>query len=199
LAATGRHHLTAALASVAIGREVGMSSQKIAEGLRMFVAADGRCRMRQFGPCTIIDDTYNANPRSMRAACDVLRDWPGTGKRMLVAGDMLELAERADDCHRAMGQTVARNRIDRLLVIGQNAAQAIAGAIDNGMETHHLAQCGDIESLLAVLDCWLEHGDVVLVKGSRAMRMERVIEWISNRYEETSQGNEARVLLRACA
>lgn len=199
LAVTGRHHLTAALAAAAIGREIGMTDAKIAEGLRSYVPVAGRCRTIQHDEFTVIDDTYNANPRSMQAACHVLRDWKTGAKRMLIAGDMLELGDRSDALHRKLGQTAAACGIDRLLSFGNNTKQVVLGAMSGGMSAHNIAECHDLDSLLAVLDCWLETGDVVLVKGSRAMRMERVVEWLETRGNESLKGNKPRSLLRAIA
>lgn len=197
--ATGRHHVTAALAAVTIGREIGMTAPAIAAGLKSFVAVAGRCRTIELGQVTVIDDSYNANPRSMQAACQVLHDWNGTGKRLMVVGDMLELGDRSEGLHRKLGQAAAAAGVDRLLAIGSETKQVVLGALAGGMSPHAVAECRDLDSLLAVLDCWLEPGDVVLVKGSRAMRMERVVEWLSARDNETLKGQQSRGSLRAIA
>jgi UDP-N-acetylmuramoyl-tripeptide--D-alanyl-D-alanine ligase len=199
LPVTGRHHLTAALIAVAIGREVGMTPAAIAAGLREFQPVAGRCRIEQIGRWTVIDDTYNANPGSMQAACDVLRDWKGTGKRILVAGDMLELGNKTIECHRELGRAAAAAGIDHLIVHGPSARQTIRGARDGGLSSYQLAECDSLEAAFTVLDCWLEAGDVVLVKGSRGMRMERVIDWLREQQRHTLQETTARAVARACA
>jgi UDP-N-acetylmuramoyl-tripeptide--D-alanyl-D-alanine ligase len=178
LAAPARHYLSAALCALAVAREIGMEPAAIAEGFGRFVGQPGRCTVDDGGAWTIIDDTYNANPLSMQAACLCLRDWPGTGQKLLIAGDMLELGHAAPASHRELGSWIARARVDRLLAFGQRAGDVSRGALIAGMKPHDVAECHELEALLAVLDCWIEPGDVVLVKGSRGMKMERVVEWL---------------------
>lgn len=204
--AAGRHHLTAAVLAIGVGREVGLTSTEIADGLRQFTAVAGRCHVRQLGRATVIDDTYNSNPQSMRAACHLLRDWQTGGRRLLVAGDMLELGGETAGWHRACGQEAGQWKFDRLLAFGQQSEHVVQGALDAGMPHGQLAQCADLESVFTVLDCWIEPDDVILVKGSRGMRMERVVEWIAQLpwlavpacIEETYV-QHARVDARACA
>ncbi len=181
--APGRHFLAAALCAVAVAREIGMDPGAIAAGLQNFVNEPGRCHPRACGTSTIIDDTYNANPASMRAACQCLADWPGNGRKVLVLGDMLELGEEAKACHRELGRLVAGLEIDLLLSFGERAEDVVQGAQQAGMPSWRLAACRDLEAVRVVLDCWLEPGGIVLVKGSRGMHMERVVAWLQGRGE----------------
>jgi UDP-N-acetylmuramoyl-tripeptide--D-alanyl-D-alanine ligase len=181
--AVGRHHLSAALCAIAIGRELGMSSAVIAEGLRSFEAIPGRCRLEQVGPWTVIDDSYNASPKSMKAACDVLKHWNAASEKILVTGDMLELGERSPEFHHELGETAAASGIDFLAAHGRYAKNTIRGARQAGMDVFRLAECEDFDAMTTVLDCWLEPGTVVLVKGSRAMRMERVVQRLRKQAE----------------
>jgi UDP-N-acetylmuramoyl-tripeptide--D-alanyl-D-alanine ligase len=181
LPAPARHYLTAALCALAVAREIGMQAEAIAEGFRRFVGAPGRCLVEQAGNCTIIDDTYNANPLSMQAACLCLSDWPGAGHKLLIVGDMLELGVETRKSHQELGACVAAASVDRLLAFGDNAGEVSRGALHAGMRPHFIAECHELDALLTVLDCWLEPGDVVLVKGSRGMRMERVVQWLKQR------------------
>ena len=174
----GRHFLNASLTALAIAREIGLTSSEISAGFASFQAAPGRCQVRQIGPWTVIDDSYNANPSSMRAACETLRYWHCANKRLLIVGDMLELGTHAEEAHVELGRVAAKANLDGLLAFGQHAEQVIDGALDAGMHPSRLAQCDHFEILLTVLDCVLESGDVLLVKGSRSMRMERVVEWL---------------------
>ena len=175
---TGRHFLRAALTALAIAREIGLSPTQIASGFANFQAVPGRCQVHQIGSWTVIDDTYNANPASMRAACETLRDWQGANKRLLITGDMLELGTHAVQAHMELGRAAAEARVDGLLVFGEQADHVVRGALASGLRPSRLAQCDHLEILLTVLDCVLEPGDVLLVKGSRGMRMERVVEWL---------------------
>ena len=181
VAAPGRHLLSAALCALAIGREIGMGWDEMARGLSGFSPLPGRCQMLRVGPWTVIDDTYNASPASMQAACGLLGDWHGAGKRILITGDMLELGREAPEMHRQLGCQAVAARIDRVLAFGPHAEYVVQGARNDGLETHCLAECGDLDALLAVLDCWLAPEDVILVKGSRGMRMERVVDWLRQR------------------
>jgi len=172
----GRHHIAAALACIAVAREIGLSDSEIARGLEGFQPVGGRCRQIDIGPWTVIDDTYNASPASMAAACDLLKNWQGEGRKWLVVGDMLELGPDSADFHRQLGQLAARSNIDGLVAIGPHAGDTIAAARSAGMQSGQLAVCRDLATLMLHLDCWLAPGDVALIKGSRGMRMEQVIE-----------------------
>jgi UDP-N-acetylmuramyl pentapeptide synthase len=175
LRAIGRHHLTAALACVAVGREVGLSDREIADGLSRFEAVAGRCRARRIGSWTVIDDTYNANPASMLAACQALRDWRGAPRRWLVLGDMLSLGPRSAEFHRELGQAAAEAGVDGVAALGSFADDVVAAAREHGMSSGQLGTFRSAETLMATLDCWLETDDVVLVKGSRGMQMEQIV------------------------
>jgi UDP-N-acetylmuramoyl-tripeptide--D-alanyl-D-alanine ligase len=199
LAAPARHYLTAALCALAVAREIGMEPAAIAEGFRRFTGSPGRCVVEQAADCTIIDDTYNANPLSMQAACRCLQDWPGHGHKLLIVGDMLELGAQAQRSHQELGACIAATSVDRLLAYGDNAGDVSWGALHAGMRPHAVAECHEMETLLTVLDCWLEPGDVVLVKGSRGMRMERVVQWLKQRGGESRKEHYIPSTARAVA
>lgn len=173
--AAGRHFLTSAVLSVAVGREIGMHDAEIAAGLQSFRPVAGRCQVLTIGPWTVIDDTYNASPASMHAACELLRDWRGGNQRVLISGDMLALGAGSDEFHKFLGTDAARIGIHRLIAVGAQAANVARSARDSGMDAGCLGACRDLDTLSVLLDCWLEPGDVVLVKGSRGMHMEHVI------------------------
>jgi len=195
----GRHHLTNALCAIAIAREIGVNLQSVAQGLERFEPIDGRSRLRTIGSWTVIDDTYNASPLSVAAACRMLPDLelPGIGRRVLVLGDMRELGSAANEEHRRIGELAASLKIDLVVACGNHADEVARGAEAAGMDSHSIAAAPDLETVKAVLDCWLEPGDVILVKGSRATRMERVLEWLTERARlETAMRGEQR---RYCA
>lgn len=190
--ATGRHHLTAALIAIAIGRQFELSDDEIARGLEQFESAPGRCQLLHMGPWTVIDDTYNANPLSMSAACQALKERQGPGKRILVVGDMLALGDWSRDFHRIFGEEAARTKIDCLIAVGSQAAVVAGSARKHGMDAGCLAACRDTDLALMLLDCWLEPGDVVLVKGSRGMRMESVVSGLGRMAEQKRHADEQR-------
>jgi UDP-N-acetylmuramoyl-tripeptide--D-alanyl-D-alanine ligase len=181
----GRHHLGSALSAIAIGREIGISEQDIAYRLSTFSSVAGRCHRLEIGAWTIIDDAYNSSPSSMRAACQVLADWQGSARRIMVCGDMLELGASSARLHSEMGRQVAAADVDHLLVMGDWSQEVIHSAREAGMQGYQLAECGDLESALVILDCWLEPGDVVLIKGSRATRMDRIVERLKKKIGES--------------
>ena len=196
----GRHHLTNVLCAIAIAREIGVRPQSLAQGLSYFQPIEGRSFLKTIGSWTVIDDTYNASPPSMAAACRMMKDLelPGTGQRILVLGDMKELGPTAAHEHEQIGTLAARLQIDLLLACGDHADDIAYGAERAGMAPHRIAAAPDIETAKAVLDCWLEPGDAILVKGSRATRMERIVEWLRERaaLEKTLRGNTTQ---RRCA
>jgi len=186
LSAIGRHHVTSALACIAVAREIGLSDAEIAQGLKQFQPVGGRSRKLDVGSWTIIDDTYNASPASMAAACQTLKNWQTAGRKWLVLGDMLELGPESATFHRQLGELAARSHIDGVIATGSFAGDTISAARSAGMQAGQLAVCRDFSTVLLHLDCWLAPGDVALVKGSRGMRMEQVIEQLKSRAEAAS-------------
>ena len=195
----GRHHLTNALCAIAVGLEIGIPPRKLAEGLAQFTSVPGRCGHLQIGTWNVIDDTYNASPLAVAAACQLLRETPVTadGKRLLILGDMRELGELARCEHEKIGCLAANLGIDRLLICGDHANDVARGAKSQGMSSHQIVAADDCETLIAILDCWIQPHDLLLVKGSRATRMERVIEWL--RFRATSDDPHNRGQRRHCA
>jgi UDP-N-acetylmuramoyl-tripeptide--D-alanyl-D-alanine ligase len=176
LPVVGRHFVNAALAAIAVARELGISEQDVAESLRNYSTVPGRCHQMQIGDWTVIDDTYNASPDSMRAACQVLHDHVGTGKRIMVLGDMLELGPETERYHRELGILVCQAGVDLLFACGKQATSVAQGARSAGMSHTKIITAADVELLAENVTDLLEPGDVVLVKGSRGMRMERLLQ-----------------------
>ncbi|MEW4488609.1 UDP-N-acetylmuramoyl-tripeptide--D-alanyl-D-alanine ligase [Thalassoglobus sp. JC818] len=185
--ATGRHHVTSALISIAIGRQIDMTDSEIQNGLNSFSAMPGRSCLRKIGPWTVIDDTYNSNPVSMSAACRTLQDMTTEGKRILLTGDMLALGEWSEDFHHLLGEEVTRAKIDRVIAIGSQAASVAGSARQHGMDAGCLGIARDQEIAMMLLNLWLEPNDVVLVKGSRGTRMETFLPRLEQLAEEIPQ------------
>jgi UDP-N-acetylmuramoyl-tripeptide--D-alanyl-D-alanine ligase len=164
-----------ALAAAAVGHLAGISGKEIARGLAAVQPPPGRLR-RLPTPCgvTLIDDTYNANPRSMAAAIQVLAQLAGAARTVLVAGDMLELGEQSAALHAEIGALAAAAGIHRILACGQFAQSLCRGAREAAPSGQCLV-CGDKTEVVGRLRPWLRRGDWVLVKGSRGMRMETVM------------------------
>ncbi|MEO8304139.1 MAG: UDP-N-acetylmuramoyl-tripeptide--D-alanyl-D-alanine ligase [Betaproteobacteria bacterium] len=170
--APGRHNLSNALAAVGAALAIGVPLPAIVAGLELFRPVAGRLAMlRTASGVAVIDDTYNANPDSVRAAIDVLAAAPSP--RWLVLGDMGEVGEGGPGYHREVGEYARAARIDRLLTAGTLTAES-AAAFGAGAE-HFSA----VEALAKEIVATAAAGTTVLVKGSRTMRMERVVAALS--------------------
>ncbi len=181
----GRHFLIPAALAVVLASETGLSPDQIRAGLRQFEPVRGRCCPIAIGEWTLIDDTYNSSPQAMRAACELLRDWPHVNQKILVTGDMLALGDDTEQYHTEIGQFIANCRFDRVIAIGSQAETVARMVKQHGMDAGCLGACDNMETALALLDCWLQPGDVILVKGSRAMKMERILEGMAHLAEQT--------------
>lgn len=182
----GRHNVVNALAAIACSLASGVSLEKIAEGLAAFEPVKGRSRasdLRLPGghAITLVDDTYNANPDSVRAAIDVLASLPGP--RVLVLGDMGEVGDQGPRFHAEVGAWARARGIETVLGLGRETAHSIAAFDDTGAaDGRHF---DDIESLNAAVLAQLPHAASVLVKGSRFMQMERVVQAIAKAADAT--------------
>jgi UDP-N-acetylmuramoyl-tripeptide--D-alanyl-D-alanine ligase len=169
----GAHNVINALAAAGVGVAVGLELERIAEGLEAARPAKGRCVWRRAGSIRLLDDTYNANPTSVTAALATLGRETGA-RRVVVLGDMLELGEIADRAHRDAGRAVAAAGVEEFIAMGPHGRAAVEAAREAGLvESHHTTT---FEDTVALLMKRLAPRDVVLVKGSRGMRMERVVD-----------------------
>jgi len=177
----GQFMVINALAASAVGHLLGLSAKDIKAGLEKFKPAWGRMNIFQTANgIHIIDDTYNANPDSMKSAITTLKSLRANNRSILVAGDMLELGEQAESLHRQVGAWAAAAGINQLWVTGDFAGAVIEGAKDAGMKVEHIF-AGSREKLLIELQKSLKPGDWVLVKGSRGARMDAVVEGLKQR------------------
>jgi len=166
-----------ALAAAAAAQAAGATLDEIAKGLERFEGAPGRMRCRRLASgARVIDDTYNANPQSVRSALESLARLKGRGRGIAVLGDMGELGEVAADAHREVGRLAAELGTELLIAIGARAHLVAEGARTGGMDAAKVRTGGEHEQVGAELRAELRPEDWVLVKGSRAMRMERVVE-----------------------
>jgi UDP-N-acetylmuramoyl-tripeptide--D-alanyl-D-alanine ligase len=176
----GRHNVTNALAAAGVGAALGLGIEDIARGLGAARPVKGRCVWRRAGSLAILDDTYNANPVSVRAALETLRASAGPRRRVVVLGDMLELGTITEAAHREMGAAVAASGAAEFVGLGRASRLAVDAAREGGLaESHHAAT---FEDTVAHLLKRLVPGDAVLVKGSRGMRMERVVDALLARF-----------------
>ena len=164
----GEHNVRNALAATAAAVALHIPLDKIAGGLEKFGGVAGRLQRKEAKRgAALIDDTYNANPSSMRAAINVLAQAPA--KRIFVMGDMGELGTEAAQFHAEIGAYARQSGIQRLLALGELSRAAVR---EFGEGSQHFE---NVESLCAALDSEMDTGVTVLVKGSRFMKMERVV------------------------
>jgi MurE/MurF fusion protein len=165
-----------ALAAAAVGYLLGLSADEIKEGLETFEPVPGRMNIHKTPKgIHIIDDTYNANPGSMQAAIGTLTALRGKNRGFLIIGDMLELGEHSGPMHRMIGSVAAGSNIAGLYVTGNFADDVSAGALEGRMDSANIFK-GTREEILKAITKKLAAGDWVLVKGSRGMAMETVVE-----------------------
>ncbi len=181
----GRHNVANALAAIAVARWFGMADDAIAARLATFELPPMRLDSRRAGSLTLINDAYNANPASMAAAVDVLASTPAKGRRMLVMGDMRELGKDSQKLHLETAELVGRSTLDVVVAVGEHAGtvrDAVRRASGGRIEVHAYATTDLARRRLGSL---LRAGDVVLVKGSRAMAMEKLVaaaeEWAARK------------------
>ena len=163
----GEHAAENATLAIVAGLLCGMSSESISRGLDKYKIAQGRGKVIKTSYITIIDDSYNASPDSMRAALDVLAQ--ENARRVAILGDMLELGERANDLHKEIG-AYANVKVDFLLALGKNANDIILEF--KGSSSVY----SSLEELIKDLPKVIKKGDAVLVKASRGMRFEKIIQ-----------------------
>ncbi|MEK7275807.1 MAG: UDP-N-acetylmuramoyl-tripeptide--D-alanyl-D-alanine ligase [Chloroflexota bacterium] len=171
----GRHSVHTALRAAAVGLAEGLTWQEIVEGLQ---GIEARSQLRLYavtgpGGSLILDDTYNASPESMIAALNLLKEMDAR-RRVAVLGDMLELGEFQEAAHRRVGQRAA-DVADQLIVIGKLAAIIADEAQASGLRANRIVKLDDRDSAQAYLRENLRAGDVVLVKGSHGMRLDKMV------------------------
>ena len=181
----GRFMIANALAAAAVGYLLGISAETVKAGLESFKPVSGRMNIYHLpNGIHLIDDSYNANPDSMKAALATLKQMRAGGRGIFVAGDMFELGAQAPELHRQVGAAAAGTHIDRLYASGEHAAALAAGARQEGMPKAETIT-GSREEILENLIGWLKPGDLVLVKGSRGMAMEKVVKGLMAWAEES--------------
>jgi UDP-N-acetylmuramoyl-tripeptide--D-alanyl-D-alanine ligase len=172
----GEHNIKDALAAIAVGEELGISHDSMREALSNFTPPEKRSNVipsrRGF---VVIDDTYNASPPSVASALKTLSMMEGD-RKIAILGDMLELGDHAVSAHLEVGRAAKESGMDMLIAVGQLAKLIARGAIDAGMPVGAVSEYEDSAQAAKEIAGKLRERDVVLVKGSRAMRMERIVE-----------------------
>ena len=176
--AFGRNHVYSALIALSVAHSLGLNMVTAAQALRQYDLAPGRMRIHPgIKETTIIDDTYNASPLATETALTTLGEIKTGGRRIAVLGDMLDLGRYTQDAHKAIGEYAAKNAVI-LVTVGIRARYIVEGAQDAGMSEKNIFQFEDSRKAGKFVEGIIEKGDIVLVKGSQGMRMERAVEEI---------------------
>lgn len=176
----GLHMVQNAMLAVAVGRVFGLSLEDCAAGLVAAPLAKARLQIKEIDGVQFIDDSYNANPDSMKAALRTLVELDADGKRIAVLGEMRELGDESERRHREVGETAAALKVDHLITIGNIAAAISEAAEHAGLEKS--VAVGSASEAADLLGEIAAPGDLVLIKGSRAARTEEVIERFEPRH-----------------
>jgi UDP-N-acetylmuramoyl-tripeptide--D-alanyl-D-alanine ligase len=168
----GRHQAANALFALAVGAELELDRAQIQRGLADCAPPKMRLQLSLAGGVRLLDDTYNANADSMLAALETLRALPCAGRRVAVLGDMAELGASSGPAHAEAGRRAAELGLDQLFAVGTRAAQMAASARSAGLR--NAVDFLDAEEAARAVNGFVRPGDVVLVKASRAMRLERI-------------------------
>lgn len=175
----GHHNIQNALAAAAVGYVLGLPGTAIAEGLARFRPAAMRSQIVLCHGVRVINDCYNANPASMQAAVELLVQLGARQRTIAVLGDMLELGPETKTLHRAVGAFLAGQGIAQLIACGTLGRELAQGARAAGMPADRIIEVQDAAAAGSVLKAMVRQGDVVLVKASRGMRMEQVVETLT--------------------
>jgi UDP-N-acetylmuramoyl-tripeptide--D-alanyl-D-alanine ligase len=175
----GIHMVQNAMLAVAAGRAFGLSLEECAAGLASTPLTKARLQIKEINGIQFIDDSYNANPDSMKAALRTLIELDAEGRRIAVLGQMSELGEESDRGHREVGEAAAALGLDELIAVGATGAAIARAAQKAGLEKS--LSVDSPEEAAELLGETASPGDLILIKGSRSARMERVLEAFAKR------------------
>ena len=181
----GTHNVLNALAAIAVGHALGVSVAKMAIGLSRFRPVTMRSQVSSWQGIGVIQDYYNANPDSMKAAVTLLKEFSAGRRTIAVLGDMLELGTETRKFHREVGAFIANSRISWLVACGDFGGELAHGAAAGGMPPSQIFETRRVDDAAQVLKKLVEPGDVVLLKASRSMRFECLADELAQRYRPT--------------
>ena len=172
----GGHNISNALGAAALALGAGIEMEAVRRGLERAKPFAMRMQVESWRGAGIINDAYNANPASMQAALRTLAEVRCRGRRIAVLGDMFELGRHSAKEHRALGRAAAEAGLDRVYLLGAQAAHVRTGALERGMRAEQIIVGQDHADLAARLRAVVKAGDWLLFKGSRGMKMDKVLE-----------------------
>ncbi len=178
----GRHNVSNLLCALAACAGLGLDLSELLPAVGRLVGGRRRMERIELGDVLVLDDSYNANPESTAANVRVLAGLHGHRRRVLVLGDMLELGEGAAEHHRELGRLAAGAGVDRMLLVGELSQATRAGALEAGFAPEHALHADEVGAAQELALGLIEPGDVVLVKGSRRIGLERVVARLVERF-----------------
>jgi UDP-N-acetylmuramoyl-tripeptide--D-alanyl-D-alanine ligase len=187
----GLHNVQNLLAALAACQGLGIPAEEILPFVSELSSGRRRLEKKTVGELTLLDDTYNANPESAKANVRVLAGIHGHERRVIVLGDMLELGELAAELHHDLGSSVAEAGIDKLFLVGELTRATAAGAREGGLAKENIVHFANLDEALVEIPGQLRDGDLVLVKGSRAMGLERLVTRLEQAEGAAVAGEEA--------
>lgn len=176
----GIHNVYNALAAIAAGMEFKVPMEKIVQGIGEFSPGKMRLNIISCNDIKIINDAYNASPQSMEAALGVLKDVGGKSRKVAVLGDMLEMGEWAHRAHVDVGKNAVGKGIDYLITVGEQGRNIAGGALEAGAAADRVYSFKSRDEAAEFLKSFVKSGDVILVKGSRGMKMEEIVNQLTN-------------------
>jgi UDP-N-acetylmuramoyl-tripeptide--D-alanyl-D-alanine ligase len=182
LSLPGRHNLENLLAAIAAARSIGISWDGIARGVQTLKPAYHRGIILDAGGATIYDDTYNSNPYALGRALTLLDQADVTGRRIAVIGDMLELGDKELDYHRDAGKAIPKS-VDTVIGVGKRSRALLDGAREAGFATGNLHHFDDAPSAGEFLKTFIRPGDLVLIKASRGIGLDRIVNMLTGHAE----------------
>jgi UDP-N-acetylmuramoyl-tripeptide--D-alanyl-D-alanine ligase len=178
----GLHNVYNMFVAILVALELSINIKDIQEGVSNCSLADHRSSVIDNG-YIVIDDTYNSNPLSSRVALQTISEVYPDRRKVAVLSDMLELGDKADEMHQEIGQAVITNKFNKLFTWGELSKNYVEGALSAGAHADDVMHFESKEELSKQLQAYLAHDDVVLVKGSRSMKMEEIVEMLIQKEE----------------
>ena len=192
LTVPGRHNVYNALAAIAVGIQLRIPKIEIASALQGFAASKNRMQVKRLPGLTVLDDCYNANPSSMRSALATLGSFRAAGRRVAVLGDMLELGAEGPNLHKDIGHYLVEMGVDEIFTFGNLSRHINAGAREKGLPRNRAHHFSDFDLMGEELVRYLVPGDVILVKASRGIKLERVYEFLKEKARAGALRTEER-------
>ncbi len=174
----GEHNVKNALAAICVAKYFGLSLIDVKNALLNFVPGNMRQNIIELNGITVINDCYNASPTSVQAGLKILNQIDSNGRKIAILGDMLEMGDLSDEAHKTVGEYVVENKVDFLITIGEKSKKIVEGAFKKGFNQNNTRCFLTNKEAIDFIDGFLQKNDIVLVKASRGMKLEEIVEHI---------------------